>query len=290
MTPLNLPKKKKFMDIFYVHKENNEQYKVDCDKIDGYNTQFEKTLNVLWYPSAGQDFRPINFLSQLNIQRLHKDGVKMETPQLFVYSCLGPEVKRFVENYRNSNNEFKLYEDLDTKIESKEFIPLEIIRGGDYCNYNIDTNFINENYGIDPLENRELSCDYDAFFMKGQITHKQEGVTEDFFLLYFFQENINFFHEVLLKKKKFDVQWLCTDREGCGMGGCLKSMITHIYVDNKPDCFRENGFKPQYIIPFTDFTLDQLRDASERGYIHLNRVLFINPVIYHLVYRVLYQN
>jgi len=286
---LNLPLKKKFLENFYVHKENNDQYKIDCDKIDKYNNRFGKSTKILWYASAGYDFKPVNFLSQLNINRLQQEGKEFETPKLFVYSCLGPELKKFVENYGISGNNFQIHDDDDSLIEAIEFIPLEIIRGEIYCDYEIDHNYIDPIFGIDPLKNHELNIDYDAFFMKGQITHKKEGKREDFFILYLFQENSNFFREFIIKKNFFEILWLCTDREGCGLGGCKKSMITHIYVDGAPSCYQDNNFKPKYIIPFSDFTLDQLRNANELGYINLDRIPFQNPVIYRLVYKIRYN-
>ena len=225
-----------------------ESTRLFTQKVPGLEDLPEKPL-VFWYVSAGKDFRGPVFLTQQHINKLSKyNGKDFSKPDLFVYNCLGPEVgelKRLIENDQ------VLWEDQSTSVKATHYQELRL--NGEF-NLEVDPGYIevNKNQIPEGLER--------AFYVELEI--KGEGYSEAQKVLYFEHENIDFFQKVILTDN-FDVKYLCATREGCGMGGCLKSIIEFIYKDN-PHVILE-GFKPKFVIPFNDFTEDILKNTGENS-------------------------
>lgn len=208
---------------------------------------------VLWYPSAGEDFRPNVFLTEYHIEfeRTHH-GRHFLKPDLFVFSCLGPEVNAVKSKILDTG---VLFEDPNTRIT---------------CN-NIQETGLNRT-----LLDLEVSPDYidletvdipetgeEVFYFEIEISSDHCNYREKQKILYIDHENIDTFEKIMLNF--FDVLYLLATREGCGMGGCRKSIIEHIYNDAFPQFHFDRGFHPEFLFLFNDFTRDLFVDAARNS-------------------------
>lgn len=166
-------------------------------------------------------------------------------PELFVYTCLGPNVpdgvhKAFFETGI-------LFEDDRTVIESVNAEKLRIDR--DLYRYEIDQEYMDfTEQGLDPLR----TLGYDAVFSRVRLKDKQAGYSEELDLLYVLGENINFYEQVV-REGHVEVLHLCTIREGLGFGGGRRSVIQHAFEGRGP---LPDFLRPETIVSFSDFTFD----------------------------------
>ena len=210
---------------------------------------------VCWYPSSGHDFRPLVFFSDA-YRKQHLGHLRMPRPELFIYSCLsggGPGLKQLAAG-------LTLFEDGRSRITLVQQTPLCIDRTR--LSYRIDPDYIYS--PEDPL--RDL--DHDAALLEVKVESLTKGTAETFDVLYLAMENINCFEE-LLSTGLFKVQYLCTTREGVGMGGCKKSVLQHIYAEGR---LSPKNFDPPFVITWEDYTDELFRTCARRFHPGLRRV------------------
>ena len=202
---------------------------------------------TFYYVSAGNDFRANVFLTDFNINRLNENLIK---PELYVYSCIGPETDKLLEKLLKG--ECIVYDDTKTSIEVTHF---EILSFVDEIKSNL---VINEDF-VRYKPKNPIDAFYFEIVVKGsQLNKKTQSIdsySETQKILYIQHENIDAFQKVILQSN-LEIVYLSALREGCGFGGCKKSIIDFIYKDNSPGLFTDKSFKPKYTLLFTDFTQD----------------------------------
>ena len=204
---------------------------------------------VFWYVSAGkEDFRGPVFLTQHHIDHeLKHHGKEFIKPDLFVFNCLGDDV----QDLRNklSYGEVELRNDGLTKIKGVNYKELSLKDG---ISFYINPDYIEINHAINYKTGKP------AFYFELEISGRKYFEIQK--ILYFEAENIDFFNKIILNDF-FYTLFLCAIREGCGYGGCKKSIIEYIYQGSQPLFFTNKGFKPKYNILFNDFTKEIFEQA-----------------------------
>jgi hypothetical protein len=193
--------------------------------LKGKNRTSQKRLNklfgslrdnpkILWYPSAGNDYRDILELSEVKIDEKNIRGninivtdYGIPAPDLFIHTDYN---KNMVELKKG-----ELFNDHKTVVIAKEIYPLSIHHSVKYE--------INENFVDSP---QDAPQEPEIYLLDLEISSNKLGKIEKP-VIYFLFENINFFQEVLLKHG-INVAYMVKVREGCGMGGNRKS-VTNIY-------------------------------------------------------------
>lgn len=248
--------------------------------------ELEKLPNnpkVLWYVSAGNDFKPTVFLTDFNIKReKSKHNRNFIKPDLFVYNCIGDDVNKLRENLKNNS---VLYQDERTKISGKNFKTLNLKK-----KFMVE---INPNY-IRLDEGGMSESTADAFYF--ELIIEGEDYQEKQPVLYFEHENIDFFEKVI-RKKYFDINYLCATREGTSFGNCKKSILQHVYLERDSNKLIEEGFKPNYIICFKNPRSEHFKKSIESNSIieyeeDFGQYIYENPklstpksIIYKLKYK-----
>ena len=214
--------------------------------------------NIFWYVSAGDDFRGPVFLSDHYINYMNtKHGKQFSRPDLFVFNCLGHETDNLHTRLRRHDNP-RLFSDRRIRVTAKNFQMLTIKRSiQETLQVNPEYMYFCEEY---VARRRTI-----AFFFEVDIVgvsyagiHYEDTQK----ILYFAHENIDFFNNIILKNF-FNVEYLCATREGCGMGGCRKSIVEHIYKDGDPLFYSERGFRPAFNVLFNDFTADLFEEQTK---------------------------
>jgi len=211
--------------------------------------------NIFWYPSAGKDFRGNVFLTDRYIEHNKKHhGKRYLKPDLFVFNCLGiGEVEEIKNNIKLNK---PLFEDDITKIIGKNLQEFGI--KSNMLNLTINPNYVENEMVIKPQKGKE------AFYFEIRILDKEDNHIESQRVLYLIHENIDVFQKIILKGY-LNVLYLCATREGCGMGGCKKSIVEYIYKDAFPYFYSKYNFKPAFSIIFNDFTKDIFEQASNNS-------------------------
>ena len=229
------------------------------DSLKLFKTKIDELENLpdkpktFWYVSAGQDFRGLVFLSQFHIDHIKKhNGRELINPDLFVFNCLGFEVTQLREKL--DNGEKTIYKDDHVVINVINYINLPLKE--ELIEKHVNTNHINFDHITYPEKGKE------AFYLEVKITGKSYSEVKK--LLYFEYENISFFNNVILQNF-FEIMYLCNIREGCGFGGCKKSIIQHIYEDGAPLFYSDKGFKPLFNLLFTDFTSSIFKEIATKN-------------------------
>lgn len=230
----------------------------DPIKVEQFFSSLPLKPQTYWYVSAGTDFRGPVYLSDYNIDRQMKNHKrKLKKPDLYLFNCLGGEVKKLEEELKKSKDDLILFEDDFTIIKAIQYIPTKIDR--DRINYHISSECIERNHVQDPLRYQEN----DAFLLTIKIKSLSDNFEEEAKIIYLQMENINCFEEVILQNS-FIIQYLCATREGMAWGNCKQSIITKIY--NSENHYENRGFDPDYVITFDDFTnLDFLNRMAANG-------------------------
>jgi len=208
---------------------------------------------VCWYVSAGNDFRPLVFLSDAYRENRLKEH-PIPRPDLFIYSCLGND------GLHSLKAGMTVFQDKRTSIKILSLQPLRLDRGK--VTYLINPDFVR---GVnDPL----LDSNYDAALMQVEVNSLTLGTSDRFPVLYLAMENINCFEE-LMSKGFFDVQFLSATREGLGFGGCGKSILRHVYTERRN---LTANFHPRFVITWSDHTDALFCKISEQCYPEMRRV------------------
>ncbi len=208
---------------------------------------------VYWYPSAGKDFRGCVAFTDYRIQHEKKHhGRKYSKPNLYVYNCLGAEVLELKEKL--SQGDVELWNDHSTRITGKNYRSLKLRND---INFEVNPDFIDtENLSLNDYQTDR------AFYFELEVSG--ENYREIQRILYFEAENIDFLNKVILKNI-FDIQYLCSTREGLSWGCCKKSILEYIYSDNHPHFFLEYGFAPEFQIISNNYTKDIFEDATQNS-------------------------
>jgi len=183
-----------------------------------------KDERISWYPSAGNDIRDLFEFSEGQAKYY---GMK-SIPNLFVHT----------DYYRD-------FFDLDKKKVIKEVYPYlyrkDFRRVSDFYDYvnkrhNVVHFFIKDIYKLRLKRRFPVSYDFTPGKYHGSLTNyspeeillfeinfaSKHGNSKAY-LLYFFFENFNFLSEILLKYN-VKISHMVKIREGCGLGGCYKSI------------------------------------------------------------------
>lgn len=190
---------------------------------------------VLWYVSAGNDFRSLSFLSSRNREhQLRHHKRELPRPDLFVFNGMGRSTDDLY-NILKTERRPVLFQDDSTRIVASHFQELKL---------------------KDEVE-RNLHVSPQNFLFASEYSHRRstrvycfkvavsgEGYSDTQKVLYFEHENIDFFNKIILADY-FEVQYLCATREGS-----RKSIIDYIYNDGEPNYYLDKGFKPDFLILF----------------------------------------
>ena len=183
-------------------------------RFDALNIKLGDNPFILWYPSAGNDYRDIMELSNERAQ-LHK--IK-ELPDLFIHTD-------YNANYVNLDE--TIYNDGRTIVQIENKFELQLT-------HNID-------YHVNPMYARSASqapLEPKIYLLDISVSSKTLGVIYKT-VLYFLFENINFLDQIILKNK-IKISHFVKVREGCGFGGNKKSIsIAYAFLSN---------FKTKYLI------------------------------------------
>ena len=164
-------------------------FKNDTDESFFSESLDGKCGKILWYLSAGRDFRDLLYV--------HSDYMELDSyPDLFIHTD-------FWNYYLEKRNGNILFEDEKTRISIEKEIELQF-----------NDNF---KYFIKPGIPAIRVDSPDIRFMRLKIESDELG-TYNRNLLYFIVENNNFFEEIVLKRS-LPISHLVTIRVGSGCGG-----------------------------------------------------------------------
>lgn len=165
---------------------------------------------ILWYPSAGNDYRDI---LELTPERASKHNINI-LPEVFIHTDYTTN-----ENFVSLNCGI-IHKDSRTLVKLSDKTELTISKEWrDKIEYEVCRDFASFS--------KETHSEPTIFLLDMVIESRQLG-TVTMPVLYFKFENINFFREVVLKQK-LNVTHFVKVREGCGFGGNKKS-ITFAYA------------------------------------------------------------
>jgi hypothetical protein len=210
--------------------------------------------SILWYPSAGVDFRSPVFLTKhhIDFEKKHH-GRNFKNPDLFILNCMGPEVVELRAKLE-LGGELVLLNDHSTKILARNYQSLKIRED---INFQINPDFID----TEALNLYDYHTNF-AFYFELEVSGENYSETQK--ILYFECENIDFFNQIILSNI-FETTYLCATREGIAWGRCRKSVIDYIYLENQPSFLINRGFKPEFNILFTDFTRVIFEEAANNS-------------------------
>lgn len=176
-------------------------------RLEALSNSLGDNPNILWYPSAGRDFRDILQLSPTRAQ-LHKVS---ELPDLFIHTdykpCWGHNWLKLGE---------VVYNDDKTSVRIENIFELQLIKK---IQYSINPAFVSfpDDAPVEPT----------IYLLDILVTSNILGEIRQT-VIYFLFENINFLDEVILKNN-IPISFLVKVREGCGFGGNRKS-ISVVYA------------------------------------------------------------
>jgi len=195
---LNLPKKRKEGTVSKKTLQNGLFSLLTPKNKIVYNefiNSLPDNIKLLWYPSAGEDFRDLLFTHE-------KYEHKMEQmPDLYIHSDYYPwEQSKFLDNRI-------VYKDGKTEINVVEISELTFNKK--------DISFELDKRVVDFPEGSKASGKVCLL----KLTFKSDvlGVFEKY-VLYFFFENTNFLKEIIFKNN-LKISHLVTIRDGAGLGG-----------------------------------------------------------------------
>ena len=215
---------------------------------------------VLWYASAGRDFRPLVYTTPSYQARLSArigEPLQLPEPNLFVYTCLD-------EKYEPWHEDEVLHEDYGTLVKCRSATPVRLdrqlvpwakVRGS-------------ARFGSDPRPHGEADghiLDVEVLSLRGMGTFRRN-------ILYLRYENNHSWDALFGSGWRVDLKYVCATREGLGMGGCGKSVLQHIYKEGRIVTARRIGVEPQFVITWCDYTDEMFRTAASRYYPHLRRI------------------
>jgi len=206
-----------------------------------------KKPSCCWYVSAGRDFRPLVFFSDL-YRSANLANVPLFSPDFFLYTSLGMKIGE-EDLYSLSPGEV-VFNDNRTRIVVESINNLLIDRK--LIDYKVDHAHID--FAIDPLPLKG----YDAAWMLVRVEDPRHMGSQIWPVLYLAMENINAFEE-LVTKETLRVRALCATREGLGLGGCRRGIFEHVYDQRR---LGQGGFDPEFVITWEDYTDALFRHAA----------------------------
>ena len=246
--------------------ENRESQK----QLDKLFCSIGDNPRILWYPSAGDDYRDISELSNANIDRnnirgrinIATDYEITELPDIFVHTDY---FKRWAKLRQG-----EIFNDDNTGKDDKTRVTIENLyelqfNNGLNINYNVNEDFVS--FPEEAPKSPEI------YLLDVRINSDTLGeIRKPVF--YFLFENINFLQEVLLKNR-INISHIVKVREGCAMGGNKKSITVayaflsvlntkYLIIDNHVedfdfDLFMELKRELKRIgIPVMDYKLEEL--------------------------------
>lgn len=214
---------------------------------------------VLWYASAGRDFRPLVYTAPTYQERLSArigEELQLPEPELFVYTCLETEYEPWPEG--------TVYEDYGVRVKcrratkvrlNRKLVPWENDRG--YASF-----------GKDP----KLDGQPDGYILNMKVMSLRSMGTFHRNILYLRYENNHSWDALFGSGWGVDLKYVCATREGLGMGGCRMSVLQYIYKEGRIEAARRIGVEPQYVITWCDYTDKMFRKAAIRYYPNLRRI------------------
>jgi len=203
---------------------------------------------LLWYPSAGSDYRDLLYLNPAKSPDL---GLHQE-PNIF---CHTDYDFRYFRNRADP-----LFQDGNTCIRIKELFELEL-RPGLPVDYRVSPYYATF---TDHAARRPQILLLDLDIVSNQLGRFERSV------FYFFFENYNFLGEILLKQD-IEISHFVKIREGCGFGGCRKSIsvfysmlanlnVRYLLVDHEIHYCRRthDQYALRYGVDHKKFSLKQL--------------------------------
>jgi hypothetical protein len=150
-----------------------------------------KTENIAWYPSSGNDFRLLSETSRTSTE-----------PNLFVYTDYNINLVKLTKG--------EIFNDGKSYVTVSDIHELKFKRK---IKFSVSSDFVD--FPDDAPEEPKI------FFLDVTVESSLGIVKKP--VIYFFMENINFLIEVLLKYK-IEISHFVKVREGCGFGGNKKSI------------------------------------------------------------------
>ena len=215
---------------------------------------------VLWYASAGNDFRPLVYTTSAYQARLEEqigEPLNLPEPNLFVYTCLD-------ENYEPWHDDEVRYEDYGTRVTCRSSTPVFLDR--QLVPWANDRRYAP--FGSDPRLHGQPDghiLDVEILSLRGIGTFRRN-------ILYLRYENNHSWDALFGSGWRVDLKYVCATREGLGMGGCGKSVLQHIYEEGRIETARRMGVEPKYVITWCDYTDKMFRTAARRYYPQLQRI------------------
>ena len=215
---------------------------------------------VLWYASAGDDFRPLVYTTPTYQTRLSErigEPLQLPEPNLFVYTCLD-------EEYEPWHEDEVRYEDYGTRVTCRSTTPVCLDR--QLVPWANDRRYAP--FGSDPRLHGQPDghiLDVEILSLRGMGTFRRK-------ILYLRYENNHSWDVLFGSGWRVNLKYVCTTREGLGMGGCGKSVLQHIYEEGRIETARRMGVEPQYVITWCDYTDKIFRRAASRYYPRLRRI------------------
>ena len=215
---------------------------------------------VLWYASAGDDFRPLVFTAPAYQARLAErigEPLQLPAPDLFVYTCLD-------EKYEPWHEDEVRYEDYGTRVKCRSATPFFLDR--QVVPWAIDRRYAP--FGSDP----RLHGQPDGYILDVEILSLRGMGTFRRHILYLRYENNHSWDVLFGSGWRVKLKYVCATREGLGCGGCGKSVLEHIYKEGRIETVQGTSAEPQYVITWCDFTDEMFRKAASRYYPQLRRI------------------
>lgn len=215
---------------------------------------------VLWYASAGNDFRPLVYTTPSYQARLSArigEPLQLPEPNLFVYTCLD-------EKYEPWHEDAILHEDYGTLVKCRSATPVRVDR--QLVPWANDRGWAS--FGSDPRLHGQPDghiLDVEIQSLRGMGTFRRK-------ILYLRYENNHSWDALFGSGWRVNLKYVCATREGLGMGGCGKSVLEHIYEEGRIETAQRMGVEPQYVITWCDYTDEMFRRAASRYYPQLRRI------------------
>ncbi|EJF11932.1 hypothetical protein [Pontibacter sp. BAB1700] len=159
-------------------------------------------LNVLYYPSAGEDLRPFVFTRKKSLDYIgiNTTGSYVE-PDLFIFSDYFPfSESRFFDSKT-------LHWDMYTSIMID-----------DYCELQPNAEFFNYAFNQSYVAFSPSQATGKAIFFRARVTSHISKEPQYKYAIYFFYENINLIDQLFIRNK-LQISHIVWKRDGSGLGG-----------------------------------------------------------------------
>lgn len=220
--------------------------------------QVEENLNILYYPSAGEDLRPFVFSKKecLDYMKTKVNTSNYRDPNFFVFSDYfpGSRSKLFDSNF--------LHWDAYTSIYIKDFC--ELHPKNPAFIYHFNREYVA--FDAQPTTGK-------AIFFKARIESHVLKESFERYGVYFFYENVNLVDQLFLKHA-LPVSHLVWNNDGCGLGGgAIRHnflMPVSILLDTQYYFIAQTYLKDQKVALNYDFVNEEKMPIEVRPYLPEN--------------------